>query len=160
TRPTGAVEVTFGSYDKKNVNGQVGAPFTLGTADGGVYAYGELEDSGSFYRGIHPRRQLGEISVNLDAPGGWGFSADALIYHSAGDVQTPGWNRLTPDLIQNGAYVTGRNTALTPSPGANYLTPDQATSGAFGAYPFNYTSVGAGLFAAYASGVPTTPPLP
>ena len=35
-----------------------------------------------------------------------------MIYHSDGDVQTSGWNRLTQDLIDNGNYITGRNTTL------------------------------------------------
>jgi iron complex outermembrane receptor protein len=160
TRPSGQIEVTVGSYDKKNINGQFGSPFTLGTADGGVYAYAELEDSHSFYEGIHPRRQTGELSLRFDVPGGWRVSADALIYHSEGDVQTPGWNRLTPDLIKNGDYVTGRNTALSPSPGVPYLTPDQASYGAFGPYPFNFTAVGAGLYAVYTGAAPPGPPLP
>ena len=35
-----------------------------------------------------------------------------MYYHSNGDVQTPGWNRLTQALIDNGTYITGRNTSL------------------------------------------------
>ena len=66
TRPVGEVEATFGSYDEKSLNSQFGAPFSLGGVPGGVYAYGEVDDSHSFYRGIHPRRQLGEVSVKLD----------------------------------------------------------------------------------------------
>ena len=33
-----------------------------------------------------------------------------MYYHSNGDVQTPGWNRLTQALIDNGTYITGSNT--------------------------------------------------
>ena len=51
----------------------------------------------------------------------WSFSADYMYYHSNGDVQTPGWNRLTQALIDNGTYITGRNTSLTASNG-KYLT--------------------------------------
>src|SRR6202000_16382 len=49
THPVGEVELTYGSYDKKTVNGQVGAPLKLGSVNGGIYAYGEIDDSGSFY---------------------------------------------------------------------------------------------------------------
>jgi len=152
TRPTGEVEVTYGSYDKKSVNGQFGAPFSLGSLPGGIYVYGQVEDSHSFYRGIHPRRQLGEISLTLDLPGHWNASVDALVYHSDGDVQTAGWNRITQDLIDNQTYITGRNTTLAATPGVGYLTPAQATPGAFAPYPNNFTAVGGGLYAAY--GVP------
>lgn len=158
--PTGEVDVTVGSYEQKNLNGQVGAPFQLGAADGGVYAYGEVDDSGSFYEGIHPKHQLGEVSADLDMPDGWGLTADSLVLHSSGDVQTPGWNRLTPALIADDDYVTGRNTSLMASTGAGYLTPNQASFGAFGPYPFNYTAVGAGLTATYTGVAPTSPPLP
>ena len=69
--------------------------------------------------------QLGEVSVNFDLPNDWAFFADGLIYHSTGDVQTPGWNRLTQDLIDNQTYITGHNTTLMNTPGVPYLTPAQ-----------------------------------
>jgi iron complex outermembrane receptor protein len=152
TAPTGEVQATFGSYDKKTFSGQFGAPLKLGQVQGGIYAYGEIEDSGSFYDGIHPRRQTGEVSVNFDLPDRWAFTADALVYHSTGDVQTAGWNRITQDLIDHQAYQSGRNTTLQPSQGAAYLTPAQATPGAFAPYPNNFTAIGGGLYAVY--GVP------
>jgi iron complex outermembrane recepter protein len=92
----------------------------LGAAQGGVHAYGEIDDSFSFYRGIHPSHQLLELTGTLTQDA-WSFSADYMYYHSNGDVQTPGWNRLTQALIDNGTYITGRNTSLTASNG-KYLT--------------------------------------
>ena len=71
----------------------------------------ELDDSFSFYRGIHPSHQLAELSDDF-APGAWSLRSDYMYYHSNGDVQTPGWNRLTQALIDNGTYITGRNTSL------------------------------------------------
>jgi len=151
THPVGEIDITGGSYGKKQIDGQAGAPLTLGTATGGVYAYGEDKDSDSFYEGVHPKHQLGELSVDFDLPGGWSTSFDGLYFHSTGDVQTPGWNRLTQGLIDNRTYITGQNTTLVPSPGAGYLTPNQATPFG-GPYPFNFTAVGGGLYAVY--GVP------
>ena len=77
-----------------------------------MHGYGEIDDSYSFYRGIHPSHQLLETSADF-ASGSWSLSADYMYYHSNGDVQTPGWNRLTQDLINNGTYVTGRDTSLS-----------------------------------------------
>ena len=109
---------------------------------------------------IHPKHQLGEVSVNYDLPGGWSTSLDALYLHSAGDVQTPGWNWLTQSLIDDQTYVTGRNTTLSASPGVGYLTPAQATPTA-PYYPNNFTAVGGGLYAAYTPGAAMPlPPLP
>ena len=90
-------------------------PLDLGFAHGGIYAYGEIDDSFSFYRGIHPSHQLLETSADFDLGGGVSISADYMYYHSNGDVQTPGWNRLTQDLIDNQQYITGRNTTLADS---------------------------------------------
>lgn len=149
TRPEGEIDVTLGDYQKKNLTAQGGAPLDLGEVRGGIYAYGEVDDSHSYYRGIYPKHQMREISARLDFPGQWSVSVDALYYHSTGDVQTPGWNRLTQQLIDNQTYVTGRNTALSASPGAPYLAPGQVTIPP-GFYPFLFSPSGnAGITRAY-----------
>ena len=159
TGPVGEVEGTVGAYGKLAGSGQFGTPLSIGPGEGGLYAYGEIDKGGGYYEGVHPQHELGEISLNYDLQHGWEVTADALVFHGSGDVQTPGWNRLTQSLIDNQTYITGHNTTLTASPGAGYLTPNQATPGAFGAYPFNFTSVGGGLYAVY-SGSPITTPTP
>jgi iron complex outermembrane recepter protein len=151
TQPTGEMSYTGGSYDKNNVTGEFGLPVNAGAVSGGLYAYGEFDDSGSFYNGIHPIHGMGELSARFDLPDNWKFAADVSYYASSGDVQTPGWNRITQNLINNQIYITGRNTALTPSPGAAFLAPNQtltpselAFPGA--AYPSDFNSCGdAGL---------------
>jgi iron complex outermembrane receptor protein len=120
----GEVTVTYGSYQKRNATAQIGMPISLGEASGGLHAYGELDDSFSFYRGIHPSHQLLEMSGNL-ALRDWSFAADYMYYHSNGDVQTPGWNRLTQNLIDSGTYITGRNTSLKDRDGNGRLTLDE-----------------------------------
>ncbi|HEX4636179.1 MAG TPA: TonB-dependent receptor [Rhizomicrobium sp.] len=116
----GQASVTYGSYSKRNATLGIGIPVTIGQAAGGLHAYGELDDSFSFYRGIHPSHQLVELSGGL-VLGDWSLAADYMYYHSNGDVQTPGWNRLTQALIDNGTYITGRNTSLHAANG-KYLT--------------------------------------
>jgi len=139
----GAIEGTIGADQKKNLTVQGGAPVSLGVVQGGLYAYGEIDDSHSYYRGIYPKHQMGEISARFDLPDHWRVSLDAEVYHSTGDVQTAGWNRLTQSLIDNQTYIAGRNTALTPSPGAGYLTPNQIAPGGYGSFAYG------GLFQAY-----------
>jgi iron complex outermembrane receptor protein len=117
----GEVTVTTGSYSKRNATAQISTPVSIGDASGGLHAFGELDDSFSFYRGIHPSHQLVELSGGL-ALGDWSFAADYMYYHSNGDVQTPGWNRLTQSLIDNGTYITGRNTSLKDADGNGRLT--------------------------------------
>ena len=121
----GEVTVSYGSYSKRNATAQVSTPFAIGDAAGGLHAYGEIDDSFSFYRGLHPSHQLLELTGTLKLGGAaddWSLSADYLFYHSNGEVQTPGWNRLTQSLIDSGTYITGRNTSLTDADGNGRLT--------------------------------------
>src|SRR5580698_7220372 len=127
---SGEVAVTYGSYSKRNLTGQIGAPLDLGSVQGGVHAYGEIDDSFSFYRGLHPSHQLLELSGDFTA-GDWSLSSAYMYYHSDGDVQTPGWNRLTQALINNGTYITGRNTSLKDADGNGRLTLNE-----FGGNPY------------------------
>lgn len=129
--PEGEVTATFGSYNKKLVTGQFGAPVSLGAAQGGVYVYGEVEDSHSYYRGVYPRRWLIELSADFDLGNGWSTAFGGMGFHSDGDVQTPGWNRLTQDLIDNRIYITGRDTSLVDVDGNGRLTPNEV-----GFYPY------------------------
>ena len=116
----GEASLTYGSYSKRNATLAISAPVAIGQAAGGLHAYGEADDSFSFYRGIHPSHQLVELSGGL-ALGDWSLATDYMYFHSNGDVQTPGWNRLTQALIDSGTYITGRNTSLRAANG-NYLT--------------------------------------
>jgi iron complex outermembrane receptor protein len=153
TQPTGEITVTGGSYDKKNLTVQLGGPVDAGAVQGGLYAYAEYDNSGSFYNGIYPKHFMGEMSARFDLPDSWHLAADFQYYNSSGDVQTPGWNRITQNLIDNQIYITGRNTSLTPSPGTPFLTPNQAALGAFAPYPNDFNACGdAGLSCAAGAG--------
>jgi iron complex outermembrane receptor protein len=129
TEPTGEVEATVGAYGLKRLSGQIGVPLKLGTAEGGVYAYAEAEGGGSYYRGIDPDHQLAELSADLDLGAGWSLAFGGMAYRGRGYVQTPGWNRLTQALIDNGTYVTGRNTALVDKDANGRLTPNEIGAG-------------------------------
>jgi iron complex outermembrane receptor protein len=148
TEPTGEVTLTYGSYNKKNATAQIGLPANFGDITGGVYAYGEVEDSHSFYKGIYPRRQTGEISADFDLGNGWSTAFGGMKYHSDGDVQTPGWNRLTQDLIDNRNYITGRDTSIVDTDGNGRLTLNEIT-GNNGANPYYYDPRFKPLYQAY-----------
>jgi iron complex outermembrane receptor protein len=135
--PTGELAITYGSYNKKNATAQVGLPVNFGPVTGGVYAYGEVEDSHSFYKGIYPRRQTGELSADFDLGNGWTTAFGGMLYHSDGDVQTPGWNRLTQDLIDNRNYITGRDTSLVDSDHNGRLTLNEISGNSANPYFFD-----------------------
>ncbi len=117
---SGEIDATYGSYSKRNLAGQIGTPFTFGDVKAGIHAYGEIDDSFSYYHGIHPSHQLLELTGDF-ATGPWVLTSDYMYFHSNGDVQTPGWNRLTQTLIGSGTYVTGSNTSLSTN-GLSVLT--------------------------------------
>lgn len=129
--PEGEITATVGGYNKKLVTAQVGAPVNLGAAEGGVYVYGEAEDSHSYYKGVYPRHQTLEVSSDFDLGDGWSTAFGGMAFHSDGDVQTPGWNRLTQDLIDNRTYITGRDTSLVDADHNGKLTPNEV-----GFYPY------------------------
>ncbi len=131
TEPEGEVTLTYGAYNKKNATAQLGLPANFGSVVGGIHFYGEVEDSHSYYKGIYPRRQTGEVSADFDLGNGWSTAFGGMLYHSDGDVQTPGWNRLTQNLIDNQTYITGRDTTLKDTDGNGRLTPNE-----IGYYPY------------------------
>lgn len=116
----GEATATYGSYSKRNLTGQIGVPLQFGALKGGIHAYGEIDDSFSYYRFTHPSHQLLELTADF-ATGAWILSSDYMVYHSNGEVQTPGWNRLTESLVDHGTYITGGNTSLSTH-GKPFLT--------------------------------------
>jgi iron complex outermembrane receptor protein len=116
-----SITLTYGAYDKRQLAAQAGTSIALDGWHGRLSARADVEDSHSFYRSLHPRRQ--SLSLNADlAQGPWSLSADYLFFHSDGEVQTPGWNRLTQALIDSGTYITGRDTSLADADGNGRLT--------------------------------------
>ncbi|WP_411817840.1 TonB-dependent siderophore receptor [Hyphococcus sp. DH-69] len=121
----GSVSFTGGSYGKKNGSIELIAPFKLAGRESGISVYAEIEDSKHFYRGREPEHQLVQFAFSHELPAGMSFEAGGMYYHSDGYYQTPGWNRVTQDLIDNGTYITGRDTDLTDIDGNGRLTPNE-----------------------------------
>ncbi|MBA4207936.1 MAG: TonB-dependent receptor [Parvibaculum sp.] len=121
TEVSGEVNATLGSYDKKNGSFEVGIPLNFGDTAGGVFVYAEIEDSKSFYRGIEPEHQLIQTTAQFETLNGWRYGGGVMYYNSDGYLQTPGWNRVTQDLIDNGNYTTGTNSGVPDLNGNGYL---------------------------------------
>lgn len=119
------IGATAGSYERRVVEGSAGLAFDLGGRDAGVYAYSEYENSESFYRGIAPERLLVQTAFTLADDDRWELEIGGAYYSSEGYKQTPGWNRVTQDLIDDGTYVTGADTDLRDVDGDGKLTPDE-----------------------------------
>jgi len=122
---SGGVSYTAGSYDKMNVSAQLNRPFLLHGREAGVSVYTEFENSGDFFVGREPEHQLFQFAFTHDLPGDAFVEIGGMVFHSEGYFQSPGWNRVTQDLIDNGTYVTGRDTDLVDLDGNGRLTPDE-----------------------------------
>ena len=115
---SGEVSATYGSYSKRNLAGQVGMPLDLAVCPGRracLWRDGRQFQLLSRHASQPP--DAGTLRPILQRAH-WALSADYMYYHSNGEVQTPGWNRLTQALIDNGTYITGRNTSLKAVPTA------------------------------------------
>ena len=143
-RCDGEVTATYGSYSKRNVTGQIGMPLDLGFAVGRRACL--WRDRRFLQLLSRPASQPSVAGTvrRFRRPGAWALSADYMYYHSNGDVQTPGWNRLTQALIDNGTYITGSNTSLQASPGATSLTLNN-----FGGNPYTFDPNFTPLYIAY-----------
>lgn len=122
---TGNVTVTGGSYGKQNISAQADMPFLMGGRETGLSVYLELEDSEHFFRGRKPQHELFQLTFNHEMAGDMRLEVGGMFFHSEGYFQTPGWNRLTQDLVDNGTYITGRDTDLIDVDGNGRLTPNE-----------------------------------
>lgn len=82
------LSVSMGSYDFSKMTGEIATPVELGTIKGGIYAYGEYENSSEYYRGISPTHKLFELSADFDLAPGWTMAFGGMVYRSEGDVQS------------------------------------------------------------------------
>lgn len=140
TAPEGEITATLGTYKKSGVTGQGSIPLSFGTVEGGLHAYAEYSNDGDYYHGISPEKKLVEASADFNLGNGWRTTFGGMVFRSDGDVQTPGWNRLTQDLINTRTYVTGRDTSVRDLDGNGRLTPNEISPG--GVYPFSVYKYG------------------
>ena len=121
----GEVGVILGSYAKRLARGQVGVPFELGEVEGGAQLYAEYENSNDFYDVREPKQALVQGSLDMNLPNDFQVTTGFMFYDLSGYQQTIGWNRLTQELVDDGVYVTGRDTDLADLDGNGKLTPQE-----------------------------------
>lgn len=122
-RPQGHATATYGSYDQKIVSGEVGVPFTVNGRRAGFYAFGQAEDSLSFYKGIYSRSKLGQIAFDMELAPRWRAEFGAQGY-SGKRPQNIGWNRVTQDLVDRKQYLAGTPLVNLSSNGVDLAVPD------------------------------------
>ena len=129
-KPTGKLGLTYGSYDRKQLDVEFGAPLEFGRASGGYYIYGQFEDSKSFYIDVVNRSKIIQVSFDIDLNDTWNVEFGTMLTKTR-LIQNPGWNRLTQDLINNGTYITGSPATIVPDTNGNGVL-DEAEAIPFG----------------------------
>ena len=122
---TGDITMTYGSYRQREGTASIAIPVKLGDNDGGLSLYGKVEDSHSFYRGMHPRSQIGQATYSTDLGDKLSLSVTYQYLHSTGYLKNIGWNRVTQDLIDNQEYISGSPEEQIVADGAAFITKDQ-----------------------------------
>ena len=143
--PEGSLSYTTGSWDKSVMSAEVRGPAHIMGQDFGYSLYGELEDSGSYYRNMGTKQTIlqgsfdDRITDNLRIEFGG-------MYHKYDGQQNGGWNRLTQALVDNGTYITGAAKPLDTDGDGKISPAEINASGGLG--PFGGFACGGGVFAA------------
>lgn len=104
--PSGQIQLTAGSYDKKAASAEVGGPFSLRGKPGGYYAYVNAEDSDTYWDNVPFKQYIVQSSFDYEP-------TDAIrlefgqMYQFWGGTELAGWNRITQELIDTGTYNAG-----------------------------------------------------
>ncbi len=126
---SGGVNVTVGSYGRRNAAADIVVP----VGEGGFAFYVEREDSDSYYRNVHPEHLNLQATYVGDFGDGWSGEVNLMHFKESGRIQSPGWNRVTQNLIDNGVYITGRDTDLVDLDGSGMIEYGEIDA-AFGAW--------------------------
>ncbi|MDC7685054.1 TonB-dependent receptor [Asticcacaulis sp. BYS171W] len=144
----GDVSATVGSYGEKILTGNLSLPANWGTNDAGLHLFAKVEDSDSFYLGMHPKSQVLQGSFASTLGDKWSLETSYQFVHSEGYLKNIGWNRVTQQLIDDGLYISGRPIAKITDGTSPFISVSRY---------YAVTGGSALLFAGPAIGVTPTP---
>lgn len=141
--PTGFVSYETGSWGRNVFKANITGPGKIGNHQFGYSLYGEVEDSGSYYRNIHPRNLVLSAAFDTDITSNLRVEFGGM-YQKFRGQQNGGWNRLTQDLVDNGTYITGNasNALDTNHDGQISRTEARAANGGAGLVAFGSFACG------------------
>lgn len=141
----GEVSYTGGSWSYNVLKAQVRGPLRVGGTEFGYSLYGEVEDSGSYYRNMSTRNVVLQAAFDNQITDRLRVEFGGM-YQKYNGQQNGGWNRLTQALVNNGTYITGAAKPLDTN-GDGQISPIEFTNvGTFS--PFGGFACGGGVFAA------------
>jgi iron complex outermembrane receptor protein len=105
-KASGDIDIDIGSWGRKVLKAQVTGPGKVGDHEFGYSLYGEVEDSGSYYRDMFTKDALFSAAFDTDITSNLRTEFGGM-YQDYKGQQNSGWNRITQDLIDHGTYITG-----------------------------------------------------
>lgn len=102
----GYISYTRSSWDGNVMEASVTGPGKIGNHEFGYSLFGQVEDSGSYYRNMDTKQTILQASFDTDITSNLRAEFGGMYQHFRGQ-QNGGWNRLTQDLVDNGTYITG-----------------------------------------------------
>lgn len=121
--PSALVTVQSGSNSLVKVTAEGGVPFKVGDNNAAIYVYGYYNRHGSYYRDFDPNDKEVQVGYSMDLGDKWAFNLGGRYLDTKGHLASPGWNRLTQDLIDNGNYLAGTPAIRLANAGEVALTP-------------------------------------
>lgn len=103
---TGKISATIGTYDKKKASIEYGTPLEIAGKSGGIYTFLGVEDSGGFYDYVGNKDTIAQATFVLDLSDTISIET-GFQYGDFDQIQNPGWNRITQDLVDSHTYITG-----------------------------------------------------
>jgi iron complex outermembrane receptor protein len=139
----GFISYDGGSWSRNVLKASVTGPGKIGNHEFGYSLYGEFEDSGSYYRNINSKNTLLSAAFDTDITSSLRTEFGGMYQRFRG-VQNSGWNRLTQDLIDNGAYITGNASTSLDTNHDGKLSREEVYAANGGAGLTNFGAFGCG----------------
>jgi iron complex outermembrane receptor protein len=121
--PSALMTAQTGSNSLIKITVEGGIPFKVGDNNAALYAYAYFNKNGSYYRDFHPNDKEFQLGYSMDIGNKFALNLGGRYLTSKGHLASPGWNRLTQDLIDNGTYTAGSPAISLAKPGAVSLLP-------------------------------------
>ena len=111
--PRGSMKGTYGSWQKRVLQAEVGGPMSIEDTKGGYYLFALAEDSETYYNNVPRQQYILQSTFNFDLSDTVRveFGEQYQYFYS---TENAGWNRVTQALVDKGTYTAG----------APYINPD------------------------------------
>ncbi|MDB6168940.1 MAG: hypothetical protein JWM88_1804 [Verrucomicrobia bacterium] len=106
-RPTSRVNLTYGSYDQRQLTAEQGGPLPMSNRNGGYYVYALMENSGSWYNNTKNLQTILQTSFDLQLTHAWRAEFGQQYQYWA-STELSGTNRLTQETVDHGTYLSGQ----------------------------------------------------